>query len=149
MSVKLFSKEEEKEIITAIEQAEETTSGEIRLHLEKHCKIDPIRRAQEVFAKLKMFETEQKNGVILYIATEDHKVVIWGDEGIHTKVGQDFWDEELNKLISSFKSGYYAKGIIECIGDIGQKLKEFFPYQDGDVNELSDDISYGEEDKNA
>ncbi len=149
MSTKLFSKEEEKDIISAIEQAEKTTSGEIRLHLEKHCKIDPIERAKQVFVKLKMFETEQKNGVILYVATEDHKVVIWGDEGIHSKVGQNFWDDELEKLVSSFKDGHYAIGIIECIGDIGDKLKEFFPYKDGDVNELSDDISYGEGDKDA
>ena len=149
MSTQLLSKEDEKSIIAAIESAEKATSGEIRLHIEKKLKIDPIERAQQVFAKLKMFETEQRNGVILYIASEDHKVVIWGDEGIHNKVGQDFWDEELTKIIDQFKAGSYAAGIVECIGDIGEKLKEFFPYQSDDTNELSDEISYGEEDEDA
>lgn len=147
--MKLLSKDDEKSIIKAIEDAENATSGEIRLHIEKKCKIDVIERAQQVFVKLKMFETEQRNGVILYVASEDHKVVIWGDEGIHQKVGQNFWDEEITKIITHFKSGNYAAGIVETIGDIGEKLKEFFPYQSNDVNELSDEISYGEEEDDA
>jgi len=149
MSTPLLNKEDEKSIIEAIEKAEKATSGEIRLHIEKKVKIDPIERAQQIFTKLKMFETEQRNGVILYVASEDHKVVIWGDEEIHKKVGQDFWDDELTKIIEHFKSGDYATGIVETIGDIGDKLKEFFPYQSDDVNELSDEISYGEENEDA
>ena len=146
MSNKFLSSEDEKLIVEAIKNAELATSGEVRLHIEKKCKIDPIERAQQVFGKLKMHKTQQRNGVIVYVATEDHKVVIWGDEGIHNKVGQNFWEEELALMISSFKQEAYAEGIAKAINDIGGKLKEHYPYQEDDVNELPDDISYGDDD---
>lgn len=145
MSKDFLSKEDEQYVIASIKDAELATSGEVRVHIEKKCSIDPIERAKQVFAKLKMHRTQLRNGVILYIATEDHKIVIWGDEGIHKKVGQDFWDDELEMIVQSFKEGNYGKGIGKAISDIGQKLKEHFPYQDDDVNELLDDISYGDD----
>ncbi len=146
---KFLSKEEEKTIISAVKEAEINTSGEVRVHLEPRCKAeDPITRAIEVFAELGMHETEQKNGVIIYIATKDHKMAIWGDEGIHSKVGQQFWNEELELMKKYFQADDYESGLRDAVIRVGQKLKEFFPYQKDDVNELSDDISYGE-DKDA
>lgn len=140
---KFLTKEQEEHIVEAIQQAEEATSGEIRVHIEKKCKADsPIQRAKQVFSELKMHETELRNGVIVYIAWKDHKVAIWGDQGIHDKVGQSFWENEVELLISYFKKEDYETGISEVTLQIGQKLKEFFPYQKGDVNELSNTISY-------
>ncbi|HKK23980.1 MAG TPA: TPM domain-containing protein [Gracilimonas sp.] len=146
---KFLSQEQEEHIVEAIQQAEEATSGEIRVHIEKKCSDDsPIKRAKQVFSDLKMHETELRNGVIVYIAWKDHKVAIWGDEGIHDKVGQSFWEEEVELLISYFKKEDYETGISEVVLQIGQKLKEYFPFQKGDVNELSDSISYNKKDEN-
>lgn len=144
---RFLSKEEEKTIISAVKEAETATSGEVRVHIEDRCKEDdPITRAKEVFAELGMHETELHNGVILYVATKDHKLAVWGDNGIHEKVGQEFWDEEIKLMQKYFQADDYESGIRDAVLMIGQKLKEFFPYQKDDVNELSDDISYGEKD---
>ena len=143
---KFLSKEQEESIVQSIKEAEKETSGEIRVHIEKKCKAEsPIERAQEVFAELKMHETELRNGVIVYVAWMDKKVAIWGDEGIHTKVGQEFWEAELKLMLDYFKREDYETGISEVILQIGQKLKENFPHQKDDVNELSNEISYNEE----
>ncbi|MFP8487723.1 TPM domain-containing protein [Gracilimonas sp. Q87] len=141
---KFLSPEQEEHIVEAIQEAEEATSGEIRVHIEKKCKADdPIERAKQVFAELKMHETEFRNGVIVYVAWKDHKVAIWGDKGIHSKVGQSFWDEELELILKYFKAGDYQTGLTEVVLQIGQKLKESFPFeQKGEVNELSNTISY-------
>ncbi len=140
-----LNEEQEKTIIRAIREAESSTSGEIRVHIEAKCKSDdPIERAKEVFAELKMHKTELRNGTIIYVATADHKIAIWGDEGIHEKVGQNFWEEEIELITRYFMAEDYEMGLKEAVLKIGEKLKEFFPYQDDDINELPDDISYGE-----
>ena len=144
---RLLSKEQEKHVMAAIKEAETNTSGEIRVHLEDRCKSDdPIKRAIEVFGELHMHETELRNGVIVYVAIKDHKIAVWGDEGIHTKVGQDFWNDVLKRMTKYFQAGYFETGLSEAILLIGDKLKANFPYQKDDQNELSDDISYGAKD---
>ncbi|MBO6794205.1 MAG: TPM domain-containing protein [Balneolaceae bacterium] len=144
---RLLSKEQEKHVMAAIKEAETNTSGEIRVHLEDRCKgDDPIKRAIEVFGELHMHETELRNGVIVYVAIKDHKIAVWGDEGIHTKVGQNFWDDVLKRMTKYFQAGDFETGLSEAILMIGDKLKDNFPYQTDDKNELSDDISYGESD---
>lgn len=145
---KFLTEEQEKSIVESIKEAEKETSGEIRVHIEKKCGAEsPLQRAQEVFGELKMHETELRNGVIVYVAWKDHKVAIWGDQGIHEKVGQEFWEEELKLILDYFKKEDYETGLSEVILQIGQKLKEYFPYQKDDVNELSNQISYTKEDK--
>lgn len=140
-----LTKNQERTIIQAIKEAETNTSGEVRVHIEDRCKGgDAIKRAIEVFGELGMHQTELRNGVIVYVATRDHKIAVWGDEGIHTKVGQDFWDDVLNTMKKYFQADDYETGLRDAVLMIGQKLKEFFPYQQDDVNELPDDISYGE-----
>lgn len=140
-----LSPEEEQTIADAISVAEKSSSGEIRVHLDKFCKIDALTRAQELFKKLKMYKTVQRNGVIIYISVEDHKLAIYGDEGIHNLVGQDFWDEDIDLMVTHFKDGKYLEGITSIIGRIGDKLKEHFPYDDAnDINELDNSVSYGE-----
>lgn len=135
---------EEKMVVDAIKHAEKNTSGELRVHIEEKCpNKDVNERVKEVFAALKMHETEQHNGILLYISTEDKKIGIWGDQGIHDKVGQHFWEEEIALIISHFKQGKKAEGLALALNQIGDKLREFFPYQTDDVNELDDSISYG------
>lgn len=141
---KFFSEEQKKQIIEAIGFAEKQTSGEIRVHLEKRCKLHPLDRAGLVFQKLKMHHTQLRNGTLIYLAILDKKFAILGDEGINEAVPENFWEDVKEAMSALFSKGDFTGGIIHAINQIGDKLKEFFPYQDDDVNELPDDISVGE-----
>src|SRR4051812_13501731 len=94
-----FNKQEQQQIIEAIEKAEMNTSGEIRLHLENFCFGNELKAARKVFTNLKMHQTAERNGVLIYIATYSHKIAIVGDEGIHQKLGTTFWQELVEKMI--------------------------------------------------
>ena len=141
---KFFSKAEKEKIIQAIKEAENETSGEIRLHLESRCKGDPLERAVKVFEKLKIHETRLRNGTLIFIAVDDRKFAIFGDEGINEIVPDNFWDDVKEEMSQFFLKKQFADGISRGVFLIGEKLKDFFPYQDDDVNELPDDISMGE-----
>ena len=138
----LTSKEEE-EIVLAIQQAERNTSGEIRVHIEKTTAISHYDRALEVFQMLKMFNTQQRNGVLLYIAVDDHKFVIYGDEGINAVVPTDFWETTKEVIQNQFKQRNFKQGIIDGILKAGNELKAHFPWATDDENELSNEISKG------
>jgi len=144
MAEKLFTKEEKEQIVAAIKAAELETSGEIQVHLESHCKDDVLDRAADVFAMLKMHKTKLRNGVLFYLAVEDHKFAILGDGGINAVVPKDFWDSIKEVMVKHFKEGRFAEGLITGIQMSGKALKEHFPYDgDSDENELSDEISFG------
>lgn len=139
-----ISKEDENEIIKAIQTAETNTSGEIRVHLEPHCEeVELDERAKIVFQKLKMQETELRNGVLIYLAVNDQKFYILGDEGIHKKVPDNFWESTKDIMQKHFKSGEFKEGLVEGILMAGEQLKKHFPHKDDDINELSDEISRG------
>lgn len=140
---KLFTDDQQKQITDAIKQAELNTSGEIRVHIENNCKIDVLDRASEIFRQLKMHKTEQRNGVLFYVAIDDHKFAILGDAGINSKVPEDFWTEINATVIALFKQENYTEGLFRGIDMAGKQLKEHFPYQSDDKNELSDEISFG------
>lgn len=137
-----LTEEEEQQIIKAITDAEKFTTGEIRVHIEFKCKKDPLERARAIFHELEMDQTEARNGVILYIATKDRKVAVFGDEGISNQVEEDFWQEEIDKLIGEFKQGNFERGIESVVGDIGKKLKQFYPSDGTDPNELDNEITF-------
>src|SRR6056297_148886 len=137
-----LSEEDEKLIVDAIERAEQDTTGEIRVHIEFKCKKDPLERAKVLYHELEMDQTEARNGVILYIATEDKKVSIFGDEGLSKKVDDHFWQDEIDSLISEFKKGNFESGIERVVGDIGEKLKIYFPSDGSDPDELGNEISF-------
>lgn len=137
-----LTEDEKKSIVAAIQEAERNTSGEIRVHLENHCKKDVLDRAAEVFATLKMHETELRNGVLFYLAMKDHRLAILGDRGINQKVPEHFWEDIRDLMVSRFKEGKYSEGLAEGIILAGKQLKSHFPYQQNDRNELSDDISF-------
>lgn len=143
MSVEnFFSTEQKKQITDAIAKAELNTSGEIRLHVEGRCKIDVLDRAAYVFEKLEMHKTEQRNGVLFYLAVYDRKFAILGDAGINQVVPADFWDSIKETMLGFFKDGKFADGLSTGILMAGWQLKANFPYQDDDVNGLSDEISF-------
>jgi uncharacterized membrane protein len=140
-----FSAKDQAGIVEAIRIAERETSGEIRIFVEsKNPLMDPLERAKEVFYKLKMQNTEHRNAVLLYIAMKDHELALFGDEGIHNKVGAEYWKNAVKKMIAEFANHHISIGIEQCILQIGQTLKETFPYEaTTDKNELPDDIVFG------
>ena len=138
-----LSKEDEQEIVLAIVEAEKNTSGEVRVHIEKHSNKTPLERAQEVFFELKMEATKDRNGVLFYVCVADKKFAIIGDEGIDKVVESDFWDCTKDIVISNFKEANFKNGLVEGILRAGERLKKYFPYQSDDQNELSNEISKG------
>jgi uncharacterized membrane protein len=143
MSVEnFFSAEEKQSLLDAIAQAELNTSGEIRLHMEGNCKIDVLDRAAYIFEKLEMNKTDQRNGVLFYLAVHDHKFAILGDAGINKLVPLNFWDAIKETMLGYFKEGKFVDGLSKGILMAGEQLKANFPFQKEDVNELSDEISF-------
>jgi uncharacterized membrane protein len=138
-----LTKEEEQEIVSAIGIAEKNTSGEIRVHIEKENTIGPLDRAMEVFRNLQMENTQERNGVIIYVAVKSKHFAIYGDKGINEKVGIDFWDSTKEIMQNNFKNGNFKQGLIDGILKAGEQLKTHFPFQDNDTNELSNEISKG------
>jgi uncharacterized membrane protein len=139
-----FTQVEHEAIVNSIRASEKRTSGEIRVFIESRCSyVNPVDRAVEVFFGLKMEKTEDRNGVLLYIAMKDHQLAVFGDKGIHDKVGTAFWNNEVEQMLSSFSKQNYAEGIVKIITDIGDALVAHFPYENEDRNELPDDIVFG------
>jgi uncharacterized membrane protein len=124
----------------AIESAERNTSGEIRVYFEKSCNTDALQRATYLFHELNMHQTALRNAVLIYIAYQSHHFAIVGDEAIHAVVQQKFWDEMNELALTHFKRNEYVLGLENVIHRLGMELKKYFPYQDDDINELSDDI---------
>lgn len=138
-----LTERDEQQIVNAINAAEQKTSGEVRVHIEHHCEENALERAARIFHDLGMDETKLENGVLIYIATEDHKASVYAGRGIHEKVKDGFWNDILQILINHFKKEQYEEGIEEAIRKVGNKLEELFPYhQKGDLDELSNEISF-------
>lgn len=134
---------EEQEIISAIRTAEKNTSGEIRVHIEASSKKEHFERALEVFHLLKMDNTKDSNAVLLYVAVNDKKFVVYGDKGINDVVPKDFWNSTKDNIQNQFKLGNFKQGIVDGILKAGEELQDHFPYQADDVDELSNEISKG------
>jgi uncharacterized membrane protein len=140
-----FSPEEKQLITEAVQKAEKETSGEVRVFVENRCRfVDALDRAVEIFQQLKMDQTKERNAVLLYVAMKDRQLAIYGDEGIHRKVGNDYWEKNVRRMIKDFNRNHYATGICKCVTEIGNALKTNFPYDaNTDKNELPDDIVFG------
>lgn len=132
-------------MLAAIQEAEQRTSGEVRIFVESRCRfVDPLDRAKEIFFELGMDKTKDRNASLVYVAVKDRQVAVFGDEGIHQKVGQKYWEDEVEKMLLYFKQQHLADGIVQCVNDIGEALHTYFPYEkDTDKNELPDDIVFG------
>ena len=138
-----LTKEDENEIVEAIRLAEKNTSGEIRVHIEQTTSKVPFARPLEVFYELKMNETKLQNGVLIYLAVADKQFVICGDKGINEVVATAFWDSTKEIMAIQFKKSNFKQGLIDGITQAGEQLKTYFPWQENDTNELSNEISKG------
>lgn len=141
----LFNEEDTRLIVKAIRHAEQRTSGEVRVFVESRCSwMDAMDRAAEIFFTLKMEKTEQRNAVLIYVALKDRQLAVFGDEGIHQKVGNEYWNKVVTEMLSTFNKNDYAKGIADCAIQIGEALITHFPFnRDTDKNELPDEIVFG------
>lgn len=139
-----FLKTDKARIVAAIREAEKNTSGEIRVHIESYCPESVMDRAAHYFKTLKMHQTALRNGVLFYLAYKDRKFAILGDAGINARVPVGFWDDIKEEMLAMFRIGDFAGGLEKGILMAGQQLKTHFPYQKDDVNELSDEISFGQ-----
>jgi uncharacterized membrane protein len=140
---KFFTSEQQKAIVQAIADAELNTSGEVRVHIDDHCKEDVLGKAAKTFHKLKMNKTKLRNGVLFYLAVNDKKFAILGDKGIHEKVEENFWDNIKEEMLIHFKKEQFTEGLSKGIIMAGEKLKNHFPLQSDDINELDNDLSFG------
>jgi uncharacterized membrane protein len=140
-----FSRSEQNDIRSAVQNAEHGTSGEIRVHVENSCKGDVLDRSAFVFRQLGMDKTEQRNGVLIYLAIRHRKFAIIGDMGINNIVPSGFWDVIKHDMLVSFQRNEFSTGLCNAIEAVGEQLKKYFPYKKDDVNELPDDISFGKD----
>ncbi len=138
-----LSPDDERDVVEAIRNAESATSGEIRVHLERTCPSTPLARAGEVFNLLKMDQTELRNGVLIYVATDDHLFYICGDKAINDVVEPDFWDCTKDVMVKHFKNHDHKQALIDGIQRAGEQLQKYFPRLEGDKDELSNEISNG------
>ncbi len=140
-----FSAAEKEAILNAIRQAEQRTSGEVRIFIENRCRfVDAIDRAAEIFFSLKMHATEQRNAVLVYLAMKDRQFAVFADEGIYKVAGAGYWNERAEEMLLHFKKEKHAEGLVKVISHIGDALTHHFPYdREIDKNELPDDIVFG------
>lgn len=138
-----FSNKESDILVGQIAGIELNTIGELRIHVEDLCDQDPYKRAVEVFNSLEMYKTISRTGILIYLATEDKKLAIIGDKGIHEKVGTDYWAKIMRDVKEIFNQKSVFEGILYGVEEVGKKLIEYFPEQNKPVNELSNEISYG------
>jgi uncharacterized membrane protein len=143
-AVDFFTPEEKEDIRQAIMNAELDTSGEIRVHIDNNCQEDVLDRAAFVFKQLRMHETQLRNGVLIYLALNNRRFAIIGDSGINGLVPTGYWDEIKHIMLNDFRDGRFSEGLTRAIASVGSQLKKHFPHQKNDVNELSDEISFGD-----
>ena len=140
--IPIVSKPDEARLIKAIQLAELKTSGEIRVHIEKTCKGDIIAACKKKFEELKMHETKDRNAILFFLAVGSKAFAVWGDEGIHQKVSDEFWESITDCAIGCFKQNDLITGLEKSIEMCGEKLQLYFPIEADDKNELSNEISY-------
>lgn len=142
---KFLTADQQKTVVAAVRLAEKGTSGEIRIHIDGDCPTDPVKRAEEVFFRLGMHRTGLRNGVLIYLACNTKVFAVIGDKGINDVVPDDFWEDTAALLKTDFSKGKYTEGLVQAVRNIGRKLQDYFPYQEDDINEQPDDISFGEQ----
>lgn len=144
MARRYFSEEGQQRIINAIKEVELRTSGEIMVHVESRCFESALERGLELFESLRVHSTDARNGVLIYAAFQDRKLAIIADVGINAVVAENFWDQIKSQIVAYFQDDEYVEGLVEGIHMVGDALERYFPYQPGDINELPDEISFGE-----
>lgn len=138
---KFFSPEEQRQIVHEIIQAEKKTTAEIRVHLDRHAGKDVMKKAEEIFFRLGMNQTKHRNGILIYLATDQRKFAVLGDEGIHRLVPEGYWEGLKDEMQQFFKESRYGEGLCLGIRRMGDKLENHFPAERGEPNELPNEVS--------
>ncbi|MGB6048278.1 MAG: TPM domain-containing protein [Flavobacteriales bacterium] len=138
-----LTREELDRVRDAVRAAEKRTSGEIRVHLDVAIMEEVLDHAAYVFKDLGMAKTEARNGVMIYVSVPARKVAVIGDVAIHAKLGDTYWEGVLEVILGHFRQDHFCEGLCAGVELLGEKLREHFPYQRDDVNELKDDVSFG------
>jgi uncharacterized membrane protein len=139
---KFLSKAESERINSAIKEAERKTSGEIKVVIARHCWGKLEGKAVKIFRQLGLDKTKERNCVLILFIVTNREFLIHGDEAIHERVGQGFWEDIRDKMVAAFRQDEFGEGISEGVSLIGKRLSEYFPYQRGDIDEISDEIIY-------
>lgn len=141
---KLLKSIDARRIEAAIREAEQKTSGQIRVSIAPLFWGSIRRQADKTFERLGMRQTRARNGVLFFIVPSRRRFVVLGDEGIHRSVGDDFWRAIAAAMSQSFRRGDFTEGIVRGVLEVGEKLAAHFPHQEGQqVNELPDEVDFG------
>jgi uncharacterized membrane protein len=135
--------------LDAIEQAIRSTearhAGQIRFAVEAALELAPLlagqtgqQRAIEVFSKLRVWDTEHNNGVLIYLLLADRAVEIVADRGIHVKLGKEVWEAICREMEAAFREGHFEAGVLAGIHAVGEHLSRHFPARSGKANEMLD-----------
>jgi uncharacterized membrane protein len=130
-------------VAAAIGAVEKQTAAEVRVHLDAHCPGDAMAQAVAVFERLGMHRTAERHGVLIYVAIEDRKLAVLGDQGIHDRLGQTYWDRLVQDILAHFRDERPRDGLLHAVGEVGAALRQHFPRRSDDDNELPDQLSIG------
>ncbi len=139
--VKIFTKEQKLRIVEAIRAAEKVTSGEIRVHVTARLRGEALAEAKKIFNRLGMRRTKHRNGILILVAPKQRSFAIWGDDGIHSKVGDAFWNDTRDAMAAHFTAGRFLEGVLAGVESAGRGLAEHFPYRATDRNELPNRVT--------
>jgi len=139
---KFLSEAESARIHSAIKDAEGKTSAEIRLVIARHCWTNIKAKASKIFKQLGLDKTKERNCVLILFVVTNREFIIYGDQGIHEKVGQGFWDDIRDRMVAAFREDRFGDGICRGVNLIGEKLARYFPHQKDDIDEISNEIVY-------
>jgi len=147
---RVFTEADLEAIANAVRDAERRTLAEIRVHVERRVAhglrrrtTHPLTRAREVFAALGMHRTTHRSGVLIYLAVEDRKLAIIGDDGIHARVGDEYWTDVRDRMVQRLRAATVADALAAAVTEVGATLAQYFPRRPDDVDELPDDVSLG------
>ena len=139
---RLLAPQDQRRILQKIEEIESRSSGEVRVHVTDRRVRDPLGAARKTFTALGMTRTRRRNGVLVFLSLPSRKIAIVGDEGVHRVAGPEYWEKLTRTMSERFAAGSYAEGLLEVLRQVEEVLVEHFPYEEGDVDELPDDISF-------
>ena len=139
-----LSKLDHDRIIEAIRGAESKTSGEIRVYVQRgKFETDPVLLAQKKFQRLGMYKTRERNAVLIFVAPRAHKFAVVGDQAIHEKCGEQFWQHVVDGMRVHFQNEKFSHALTEAVNEVGKVLATHFPRTSANANELPDEIIEG------
>ncbi len=138
-----FPKKSLSAVEEAIRKSEGAHGGEVRFAVEAALDWGPLfrgrtarQRAIEVFSQLRMWDTEENNGVLIYLLLADRDVEIVADRGIDARVGAAEWERICKEMEGLFRQGRFEEGVVTGIAAITEHMVRHFPARKGDQNEL-------------